>query len=214
MFEKLKTRNKWKLLFISLGVVNLAIITLLIFLLFVPNSPARLPSGNNPEGEVAEFTISSSKQNLNQIMNNFLEELPKKKNFDYSISLKNDLELRGSIVAFEQKIPMAVTFEPVVQKNGDLVLQQKSIKLGRLQLPNKKVLEYLKDNYELPEWVVINPSEENIYIAITQMETKSNLKVEVKKFNLEKNELVFKVKIPHEAFNYGKKGVNLKGFFN
>lgn len=112
------------------------------------------------------------------------------------------MQLRGTLVAFDRKIPLTMTFNPFVQKNGDLILQQKSIALGRLHLPNMAVLSYIKNHYPMPEWVTVHPSDESIYLAVTKLKTKSGFRVRVEKLSLEQNELVFKIAVPNRTLGF------------
>lgn len=204
MFHAFKLKNKWKWLFWGLALVNVAVIVWLLILVNTPTSNTQIPEGLPLQEKQAEFTVMSTKENLNQIINGYLTDVSKNSSLDYSVSLKEYVELSGTIVAFDKRIPLTMKFTPNVKKNGDLVLQQKSITLGRLQLPNKKVLSYIKDNYPMPEWIIVNPDEENIYVAITQIEPKYGLRVQADAFNLKNNKLAFKITVPHETFGIGK----------
>jgi uncharacterized protein YpmS len=202
MFEKLKSKNKWKTLFWSLAIINIIVILGSLFLLSLSPSHTRAPSGFNTDGDGAEFTVSSTKQNLTQLANRYLQDLPKNKTLTYSISLEDDVQLRGSITAFEKRIPLTATFEPIVQENGDLILQLQSITLGRLYVPNRAVLQYVKDHYHMPNWVAVNPNKESIYLAVTEMKTKSEFRVKVERFDLKQDDLVFKITVPNKTFGF------------
>lgn len=196
--------NKWKLSFWILLGINIAMLLWLLSLVYIPTTNPSLPHQNKMEENRAEFTVMSTKQNLNQIINSYLRELSKNKNISYSVTLDKHVQLMGSIIAFDTKIPLTMTFTPIVQKNGDLILQQKSITLGRLQLPSKKVLKYIKDNYPMPDWIIVNPNKENIYVALTTVKSKGDLSVKAKQFNLEKNNISFEITVPHETIGIGQ----------
>lgn len=51
----------------------------------------------------------------------------------------------------------------------------------------------------MPDWVTINPDDEEIYVAVTQMDIKSNFHVSVEQMDLEANNLSFKLKVPYET---------------
>lgn len=192
-------RNKWKHLFIGLLVLNLVVLVWIGILIGLPPKE-KLEPQEAKEGQTTEFTIISTKQDLNRLMNSYLTDLSKNKKIDYAVSLEDDVKLQGTILAFGNQVSLTMTFEPEVQKNGDLLLKQKSVSIGRLYLPSKKVLEYLKANYNLPEWVIVEPKREEVYVALTKMKTKSNFKVKVEKFNPERNEFAFKITVP-DTFN-------------
>ncbi|WP_226581693.1 YpmS family protein [Halobacillus litoralis] len=205
--KRLLLNNKWRTSFWILALVNLGIIAWLVALVFLPSSYTIVNVEQKKESSDAEFTIVSTKENMEQLANEYLSELSTQTVFDYSVSLDRKVTLAGNIRAFDQVIPIKVELEPVVQENGDLVLKQEKISLGQLPLPNKKVLEFVKDNYKLPEWVVVNPNDENIYVAVTQMETASNFNVKVDRFNLNSNQLAFKITVPKNSFQFAQKMV-------
>ncbi|SFK40703.1 Uncharacterized protein YpmS [Halobacillus dabanensis] len=205
--KRILLNNKWRTSFWLLALINLGIIIWLAALIFLPSSYTLVNVDQQKESPDAEFTIVSTKENMEQLANEYLSELSTQTVFDYSISLERNVTLSGNIRAFDQVIPINVELEPVVQKNGDLVLQQERISLGKLPLPNKKVLEFVKDNYNLPEWVIVNPNEENIYVAVTQMDTASNFNVKVDRFNLNSNQLSFKIAVPRDSFQFAQEVV-------
>ncbi|WP_226036216.1 YpmS family protein [Aquibacillus saliphilus] len=196
-----RKKHNWKIFFLSLLGINVTIFIVLLLLIFLPTSKTEeLPEKEYIEEDAgAEFTVHSSKQNLSELVNGYVDKLLKDKSDMYSVQLEDDVQLIGSIEVFETDIPVSIRLEPIVQENGDLILKQKEISLGLLHLPNKKILEYLKSNIPTPEWVVINPKEENIYVAITQMEIKSNFKVRVQQFDLENDRISFRIKVPNKT---------------
>ncbi|MGP4059313.1 YpmS family protein [Halobacillus sp. H74] len=199
--------NKWRTLFWLLALVNMGVILWLVALVFLPSSYTIVNVDQEKKSSEAEFTIVSTKENMEQLANEYLGELSTQTVFDYSISLDRNVTLVGNIRAFEQVIPVKLELNPKVQKNGDLILEQERISLGQLPLPNKKVLEFVKDNYNLPEWVMVNPNDENIYVAVTQMDTASNFNVKVDRFNLNANQLAFKISVPSDSFQFAQRMV-------
>ncbi|CDQ18682.1 Uncharacterized protein YpmS [Halobacillus karajensis] len=203
--KRLLLNNKWRTSFWLLALINLAVVVWLVALVFLPSSYTIVNVDQEKESSDAEFTIVSTKENMEQLANEYLSELSTQTVFNYSIALDRNVTLSGNIKAFDQVIPINVELHPEVQKNGDLVLQQEKISLGKLPLPNKKVLEFVKDNYNLPEWVMVNPNDENIYVAVTQMDTASNFNVKVDRFNLNSNQLSFKISVPRDSFQFAQK---------
>lgn len=94
----------------------------------------------------AEFTVNSSKQNLSELVNEYVDKFMKDQSDKYTVDFGENVRLRGSIEAFQTEIPLSITLEPSVQENGDLVLYASDMSLGLLQLPEKKILEYVKKN--------------------------------------------------------------------
>ncbi|WP_101842252.1 YpmS family protein [Halobacillus sp. Marseille-P3879] len=201
MLKRMFLNNRWKTSFFILAIINVAVIVWILSLIFLPSSYTLVNVDREKQDSEAEFTVVSTKENLEQLANEYLSELSTQTVFDYSISLDRNVTLSGNIRAFEQTIPIKVELTPVVQENGDLVLEQERISLGQLPLPNKKVMEFVAENYQFPEWVTVNPNDENIYVAVTQMETESNIDIEVDRFNLNANQLAFKIAFPERSFS-------------
>ncbi|MGJ9458268.1 YpmS family protein [Oceanobacillus sp. CF4.6] len=198
--QRLKMKNKWKKLFYSLLAFNIFIIILLLALIFWPVSQNEIPvTEEQMEQDSSEFVIRTSKQNLNSLVNAYIEKLLGDTRHHYRISLEDDVHLIGELPVFSTTVPLSVHFEPLVQENGDLILKQRSISVGLLELPNQKIMEYMDKYLPMPEWVTVNPKEQEIYVAVTDMDIQSNFQVAVQTIDLEANNLAFKLKIPYET---------------
>lgn len=190
----------WKKLFFLLLSINFIILFVIVFLIFWPMEEPTYPQKEFIEEDAgAEFTIRSGKENLTELANAFLKKLPKEDNFTYMISLDDEVKLLGTIIAFGAEVPIQISFDPVVQENGDIILQSTNMSLGLLRLPQDRILKYVNDRIDTPEWITINPKEEHIYIAVTQMELKSNFKVKVQQFDLENDNITFRIKVPNKT---------------
>lgn len=197
---QIKTKPSWKQLFF--GIVGVHVCFVLFFFIFLlwPVSDTEIPVKKYIEEEPgAEFTITSSKQNLNELVNEYVDHFMKDKDDKYTVIFDEHVQLLGSIEAFETDIPISITLEPSVQENGDLVLYASDMSLGLLGLPEKKILEYVKKELRTPEWVEIDPKNQLIYIGVTQMEVKSNFKVKVQSFDLKNDHITFRIKVPNKT---------------
>ena len=105
----------------------------------------------------------------------------------------------GELPVFSTTVPLSVHLDPEVQKNGDVILKQKSISIGMLELPNKKIMEYMQKYLPMPSWVTVDPHKEEIYVAVTDMNIRSNFDVKLEHIDLEKNNLAFKIQIPYSS---------------
>lgn len=196
-----RQKINWKKRFIVLCAINGIVILLLMFYLYSPiptkSFEVKQKQWNNKEG--TEFVIRTSKQNLNDLINAYLDKLLTDTNQDFTVLLDEDVQLYGELPFFSSTVPLLIHFEPIVQSNGDIALKQKSISVGLLQLPNKKIMQYIDRYLPTPEWVVINPKEEEIYVKITEMDIKSNLEVKVEQFDLEKNNIAIRLQVPYKT---------------
>ena len=192
--------TNWKKLFFILLSTNAIIVSVIVILVFWPIEKPAYPEKEFIEEDAgAEFTIRSGKENLTELANAFLGKLPKEDNFTYMISLDEEVKLLGTIIAFGAEVPIQISFDPIVQENGDIVLHATNMSLGLLRLPQDRILKYVNDRIDTPDWIMINPKEEHIYIAVTQMELKSNFKVKVQQFDLENDNITFRIKVPNKT---------------
>ncbi|WP_404456086.1 YpmS family protein [Virgibacillus necropolis] len=195
-----QVKSKWKKYFFLLLTINVVIVLGIMLLIFWPVSSSTIPSTEEvDEQKSSQFTVRTSKDNLNELVNAYLDKLLDNSRHHYSIELKEDVHLLGELPVFSSTIPLSVHFEPLVQENGDVILKQKSISVGLLELPNQKIMEYMKKYLPMPEWVTVNPKEEEIYVAVTNMDIRSNFKVSIENFDLEANNLAFKIHVPYKT---------------
>ena len=188
----------WKRLFILLLGLNVALVFLLFtFFLFMINdtgNETKIPTIDSTEKQVA-LQIKTNKQDLNRVINHYLEtELSS--TYDYQVLLTDQVELYGAIPIFNEELNVKLTFEPKPLENGDLELQQKNMSIGNLSLPPSLVLKFIQNSYSLPEWIMIQPSKEKIYVSLNTFKLKSNFKVLVDEFNLKDDDIRFSLQLP------------------
>ncbi|GLB61187.1 YpmS family protein [Bacillus sp. NCCP-133] len=189
--------NKWKKLFFTLLAINAIILIILLIFISLPAEDEEYIAGNLKEENYVPFHIQANKEDLNRVINHYL----KKEGLtggaiDYKVLLNDEVDLYGSIPFFSQDLEMKLSFEPKSLENGDVVLQQKSISVGQLNLPVSHVLKLVRDRYKLPEGVMIQPKEERIYVSMQKMKLKSDVKVKVDEFNLKENDIRFRLLVP------------------
>ncbi|MFB4170114.1 YpmS family protein [Virgibacillus sp. JSM 102003] len=198
--EHKKPKNRWKRFFLILLGLNVVIFICIIALIFWPVSGTETPTNDKYNAQQSsEFVVRTTKKNLNELVNAYTDKLLKGTNHHYKVSLEEDVHLIGELPVFSSTVPLSVHFEPFVQENGDVILEQKSISIGLLELPNQKIMEYMKKYLPMPKWVTVNPKDEEIYLAVTDMEIRSNFQVSVEHIDLEANNLAFKIKVPYRS---------------
>ncbi|ESU30245.1 hypothetical protein G3A_23085 [Bacillus sp. 17376] len=191
------TKNKWKIgFFILLGLMAAAI--LLIWILIAsPVEDTKLELGADGSGaDDVAFNVSTNKRDLNRVINHYLEEEAKNSQINYEVLLTDEVELYGTLPLFSQELELRLTFEPQASKNGDLVLNQRSISVGKLNLPVSTVLKFVRDSYDMPDAVNIQPKEERVYVSMQRLKLKSDIKVRVNEFDLKKDNIKFTLLVP------------------
>lgn len=190
-------KNKWKIgFFILLGVITASIL-LFWMLISLPAEESKIePDKSNAARDDVSFHVSTNKRDLNRVINHYVEEEAKNSQFEYQVLLTDEVELYGTIPIFSQELELKLTFEPQALENGDLILKQRSISVGRLNLPVSTVLKFVRDSYHLPTAVDIQPNEERVYVSMQKLKLKSDLKVRVNEFDLKKDNLKFTLLVP------------------
>ncbi|GAA5415921.1 hypothetical protein Pryu01_00953 [Paraliobacillus ryukyuensis] len=191
----------WKRLFIVLLSINAFVLIALFILIFSPPPEHSINPKQNATEELsgAKFTVRSSKDNLSQLVNGYLDKVLHDSKGKYTVTFEQDVQFEGSVEAFNKDIPFTIRMKPIVQENGDIVLQQEEMSLGLLLLPKNKILEYVDKQADLPEWIQIDPKNEQIYVRVTQMELESNFHVQIQQFDLANDRLSFQIQVPTET---------------
>jgi len=190
-------KNKWKLGFLILLGINLLIAIILFSLVTAPIKEKEPPVKTNTSNEdYVSFHVRSNKYDLNRLINHYLKEEAADSPIEYKVLLGDEVELYGTLPFFSEKLKLKLTFEPSAQKNGDLILKQKSMSVGKLHLPISYVLNFISQNYKLPKGVEIRPNNHLVYINMQQLKQKSDLKIKVDKFNLKKDDIAFTILVP------------------
>lgn len=190
-------KKGWKLAFLGLLALNVIIIFILVIGLFSPIKDEPLPKAY-PAKEAVEFHVRSNKEDLNRVIKTFIEKEKEKSFVDYNVYLRDQVELYGDIAVFSERIDYKLTFEPEALKNGNVILRQKGIKVGRINLPVSYVLKAARDAYQFPDWVKIMPNDELIYISLDKMKLESDLKVKADRIDLKKDDIRFTFQLPTE----------------
>ena len=147
-----------------------------------------------PTQKQVALQIKTNKQDLNRVINHYLDtELSSA--YDYQVLLTDQVELYGVIPILNEELNVKLTFEPKSLENGDLELQQKNMSIGNFDPPSL-VLKFIQNSYSLPEWIIIQPSKEKIYVSLNNFKLKSNFTVLVDEFNLKDDDIQFSLQLP------------------
>ncbi|SFA92219.1 MULTISPECIES: YpmS family protein [unclassified Bacillus (in: firmicutes)] len=188
-------KNRWKMAFFLLLGLNLIVMFVLFAMIKAPIKDQKLVNKENKANFVS-FQVASNKKDLNLLINEYLRKEVGESPVDYQVVLDKEVELYGTIPFFSEELDMKLTFEPEALDNGDLILKQKSIKIGKINLPVSYVLNFIRKNYKLPNGVAIQPNEERIYVSMGQIKLKSDTKIKVNEFDLKSDQISFTLLVP------------------
>lgn len=187
--------NKWKIAFLLLIAL---LITAFIFFAFWISSPSEKTMVPEPqtasEGNV--LTLKTTKDDFEGIANSYIQDAMKGQPMPVTMSVENQILLTTELTIFSTDIPVIMKFDPIVEKNGNLKLKQTGVEVGRLDLPPESVLKLMRDSVSLPDWMIVRPEEEDVYIDLSRIPMKSNVTVRAKEFNLKQDEITLEITVP------------------
>ncbi|WP_066368280.1 YpmS family protein [Neobacillus fumarioli] len=189
-------KNKWKVAFFLLFGINLIGLIIILSMVLTPPKNNILNQDKEPLNDYVSFHIKSNKKDVNQLINHYLHDEASGSPIDYQVILGDEVELYGALPIFSDLFHLKITFEPEALKNGDLILKQKTMTIGRLNLSVSFVLNFIHDNYQLPRGVEILPNNQLIYIHMQQLKLKSNIKIKADQFNLKTDDIAFTLLVP------------------
>ncbi len=181
--------NKWKISFfilLSFNLLLLAVVGFFVYPLF-QSSPVELPADSDSFAPTeGELQLHTNKEDLANFINAFFQEEEAK----FTIFLEEDVRLKGDIQILHRDLPLIARFEPFVTSTGNLVLSLERISLGSITLPQRYILHHVSNLLDLPDWVLVSPEEELIYLnfqGINRQETR----LRVERFDLKNDEIIF-----------------------
>ena len=189
-------KNKWKIGFLVLLGINLLFAVIILSLVMFPSEGPQTSKLTGSIGDHVSFHVKSNKNDLNKLINHYLQEEAADSPIDYRVLLGEEVELYGTLPFFSEELNMKLTFKPSALENGDLVLKQKSMTIGNLHLPISYVLNFISENYKIPKGVDIRPKDKQIYVNMQQLKVKSDIKLKADKFDLKKDDIAFTILVP------------------
>ena len=108
------------------------------------------PKRRHQHISASEFFIQTNKQDLNKLINHYIEKEGLNGPVHYNVLLTDEVELYGEVKVFSESMQLKMTFEPRALENGDLVLEQKTLSLGGVPVPVSYILTFIRDYINFP----------------------------------------------------------------
>ncbi|WP_161524731.1 YpmS family protein [Alteribacter lacisalsi] len=199
-----KIRNKWKAAFFSLFfIVTLfgLIIMFLFYRLFATGGYEEWETVERGdwEGTYPSFTVEASRDSLNQLIQQELDEEDPDRDYDLYIG-EQFVHFDASFRIFGQQVPIELNLEPEVTEEGNIVLHEDSFNIGGISLPSTQVFGLIDSMADLPEWVKINPAESYFYLHLHEGIADGVL-AEAEEVNLGENRIRFTIFITEREKN-------------
>ncbi|GEN82633.1 hypothetical protein SLU01_09450 [Sporosarcina luteola] len=189
--------NVWKIAFFSLaGLIAVGIVALMLYI-DSPGDSEPLPSSERAVTKGSIVSVKASRSDLEALANNYIQKAMKDEPIPVTMIVTNDVVLYSELTVFGRTLPFIMHFDPDILDDGNLMLKQTSMEIGNLNMQPSAVLQVLRDSVKLPEWMIVRPKEEEIFIHLTELEIPGNLQVRAKSVDLANDNIELEVTIPN-----------------
>lgn len=189
--------NKWKIAFFLLILLIVGSIIGLFYWISTPSESSDVQLETpNVTGNV--LTVNATKEDFEGLANTFMKKAMEGKPLPVNLTIEDQVILSSELTIFSTVLPVKLFFEPYVEENGNIRLEQSSVEIGQLQLPPETVLKVLKDSIQLPQWMIVKPEEEEVLIQLASIPMASGVRVRAKELNLEEDIITLEIIIPSE----------------
>lgn len=191
--------NKWKVAFlVLLGVI----LGLCAFFFFRATQQREVIQYDTQpivqrEGEPV-LSINSNKEQINSLMDFYLQNYQKDSDVEYHFQLENQAMLTGDFEVLGAPITFYLYFDPYVTDDGNVQLQADSLSIGTLDLPVGQVMRMIERSFKFPEWIEFDPDEETVLVRLDQFRMENGLFIKAEKINLVDDDIQVSLYLPQD----------------
>ena len=177
--------NYWKMAFLALVAI---IIGSFIFLGFRLTDHSREITYKNKVDQIIfegkpSFQLVSNKEDVNRIINHYLDKYLSNSSVKYDFYLENQAMLNGTFKLLGFPVEFYLYFEPFVMNDGNVLLEAKSVSIGSLSIPITQVLNQVS-KLDLPKWVEVKSSDKQVVLHLNQLVIEDDIRIKADKINL------------------------------
>lgn len=199
MVEEPKRKfNIWKLLFFLLLGAILGCIIFIYVKITTPNPSINLTQQGvesvlNPGDPT--FLVSVKKDQANALITEYMKPFQDESPFEYTFSLEKQAKLQGKfhVPIIDMEVDFHLFFEPEAMGNGDVMLRPTDLSIGSFPLPVKEILQFVGNNFTLPEFVEIDLEEEAMIVHLSDLRLKDGTFFLAKRIDLVNDEIEIEV---------------------
>ncbi|QHJ71205.1 YpmS family protein [Planococcus halotolerans] len=186
----------WRTAFIVLLAVNILALIAFVFYITIPAKDyISYEAEKRAFAEGNTLTVRTSKADFEGIANTYIQDAMKDQPIPLTLAVNDDVSLSTELQVFSMTLPILLKFEPYVQDDGNLLLEQKSVNVGMLNIPPESALKLLRDSVTLPEFMEVDPGSEEILLRLTDIPLDDGISVRAESFNLEEDDIRLRVTI-------------------
>lgn len=188
--------NKWKVAFLLLaGAVLITFATLL----YLITADVKQATGQPPlpvEGNI--LTVETTAKEFEAIAKQYLSEAMNQSPVPVELTVDDKIYLYSTLTVFNIDLPIQMDFIPVVN-NGNIILSQEAVHVGKVNIPPKTVLKMIDDAVNFPNWITVKPNDEEIYVDLSRINIASGSRVRAKEIDLPNDKIELEVVIPNQT---------------
>ncbi|MFC4411297.1 YpmS family protein [Chungangia koreensis] len=192
--------NRWKVAFFLLIAILVTSIIALAYWIGNPAEDPPIPVAEKSPRNSNVLTVTASKQDLEGIANTYISKAIEGEPLPVELLVEDQIVLISQLTVFGIELPVVMEFDPFVEDDGNLRLEQSTVEVGNLEIPPSTVLSLMQDTVKMPQWMIIRPSAEEVYIDLSQLPVTSDVKVKAKEIDLEKDQIIMEIIIPNRGF--------------
>lgn len=133
--------------------------------------------------------VNTTKADFEGIANTYIQKAMKDQPIPLALSVTDDVSISTELTVFSVTLPILMKFEPLVQEDGNLLLEQKSVEVGMLDIPPESALKLLRDSVDLPDFMEVMPKDEEVVLKLTEIPLDDGISVRAASFNLKDDDI-------------------------
>lgn len=167
------------------------------------------PSNSDYTGEQAgdvtviedslSFEVVTDKNQLNRVINLYLEEELDEQFSGYNVMIDEDVQLSGALQVFGFDVDFLLRMDPYVVDDGNLQLRATSIQLGSFDLPIGIAMSVLSQQLDLPHWIRVDSEQQMILVALNEFQLENDVQFAMQRIDLQEDDIRLNIILPEEA---------------
>lgn len=191
--------NVWKVAFFVLSGAIVLLLSLVIYWATSPvDTPIAAPNNMLVKKTDSVLIVETTAEDFEKMAMKYLSKELKNSSLPVDVEVNDAIQLFSEIIVFGVEVPVSMKFDPIVNDHGNIHLKQREVNVGSLHIPPTMVLKLMNEAIEFPQWMVIRPNEEEIFVDLSNLTLTSGAKVRAKEIDLESNYIKLEVVVPNE----------------
>lgn len=192
-----KQVNWWKWAFITLILVIVVGCGVVLHRATAPAPQAEM--SQTTKANDSSLMVELNRKQVNALSANYLDNFLKDNKIKYKFIVgEKYATLVGDTKFLGTKVRFAINFIPERTSQDNVLLRAKGLSVGRLNIPIKFVMGYIAKNYNIPEWVSINPKKKTVLLDLNRYSKNRQLKYSAQEINMQDGQFKFLITVPEK----------------